>query len=233
MGLSDRMIPTSMTPNWKDIFIEKIVEINEPLVKLEQEERIFSQSFYYANNIEGALPDIWLRQGVVDRLKIAAQFLPESMGFLVLDGWRPYEVQKALRASIGREIYAKEPHLSQNEFEARLNEFVAEPRVSKDSPSPHLTGGSIDLTLCDLEGKPLDMGTEFDSPSTDSWTAAFEQDGKPIEIRERRRILFNAMINAGFTNLPTEWWHFDYGNQLWAHYHKQDAAMYTAANLYH
>ena len=43
MGLSDRMIPTSMTPNWKDIFIEKIVEINEPLVKLEQEERIFSQ----------------------------------------------------------------------------------------------------------------------------------------------------------------------------------------------
>jgi D-alanyl-D-alanine dipeptidase len=28
------------------------------------------------------------------------------------------------------------------------------------------------------------------------------------------------MIKAGFTNLPTEWWHYDYGDKFWAYYNK-------------
>ena len=31
------------------------------------------------------------------------------------------------------------------------------------------------------------------------------------------------MLQAGFTNLPTEWWHFDYGNKFWAFYTGNDA----------
>ena len=40
-------------------------------------------------------------------------------------------------------------------------------------------------------------------------------------IRDNRRILYWAMTKAGFTNLPTECWHFDYGNRNWAFYNQK------------
>lgn len=231
MNLEDRMIPKQTTPNWDGVFTGKIIENEDELVKIESSDRIFCQSFYYENKIDGALPDIWLRKNVAEKLQLMVSTLPKTMGIIILDGWRPYRVQKALRDVVGEVIHEQEPHLTQEEFEARLSEFVAEPRTQKDSPSPHLTGGSVDITLCDLEGNALDMGTAFDSPEEDSWTAAFEAEGKSLEIRNRRRILFNAMADVGFTNLPTEWWHFDYGNQLWAHYSAANHAVYSAISL--
>jgi D-alanyl-D-alanine dipeptidase len=44
-----------------------------------------------------------------------------------------------------------------------------------------------------------------------------------------RRLLHNTMTDAGFVNLPSEWWHFDYGDQLWAWANKKDHAIYGAA----
>ena len=29
-------------------------------------------------------------------------------------------------------------------------------------------------------------------------------------------MLYNVMTAAGFTNLPSEWWHYDYGDNMWA-----------------
>ena len=37
-----------------------------------------------------------------------------------------------------------------------------------------------------------------------------------MEIRLNRRILFNLMIEQGFTNHPLEWWHYNFGNHPWA-----------------
>lgn len=31
---------------------------------------------------------------------------------------------------------------------------------------------------------------------------------------------------AGFTSLPSEWWHYDYGNQQWAWYRVEERAIY-------
>ena len=45
--------------------------------------------------------------------------------------------------------------------------------------------------------------------------------------RERRRILFDAMSSAGFTNNPTKWFHWDYGNLWWAEL-KGEKAFYGA-----
>ena len=36
------------------------------------------------------------------------------------------------------------------------------------------------------------------------------------------------MAAEGFTNLPSEWWHFDLGDPLWAHYGDHPAARYGA-----
>ena len=31
------------------------------------------------------------------------------------------------------------------------------------------------------------------------------------------------MINAGFSNLPSEWWNYEYGSKFWTYFHNTDA----------
>ena len=49
------------------------------------------------------------------------------------------------------------------------------------------------------------------------------------EARANRRMLYWLMIEAGFTNHPDEWWHYSYGDQMWAKLSNKPAAFYGAA----
>lgn len=88
----------------------------------------------------------------------------------------------------------------------------------------HNTGGAVDLTLRKKStGELLDMGSEFDDATPISFTDALEKkanksekSSKRFEARNNRRILYNAMTQAGFANYPYEWWHYDYGTQMWS-----------------
>ncbi len=68
---------------------------------------------------------------------------------------------------------------------------------------------------------PLPMGTVFDNVSPETATCFYEDLGASTvlsaeqgECRENRRMLWNAMTSAGFSNYPDEWWHYDLGNQF-------------------
>ena len=67
------------------------------------------------------------------------------------------------------------------------------------------------------------MGTEFDNFSNKAWTNHYEEYTQNDEIRDNRRLLYWTMINAGFTNLPSEWWHYDYGTKFWAYFNNTNA----------
>lgn len=41
---------------------------------------------------------------------------------------------------------------------------------------------------------------------------------KQIQIAFNRRLLHNIMTKVGFTNLPSEWWHYDYYDRFYAFY---------------
>jgi len=36
------------------------------------------------------------------------------------------------------------------------------------------------------------------------------------EIRKNRDLLVDLLHNVGMVNYPDEWWHFSYGDRLWA-----------------
>ena len=98
------------------------------------------------------------------------------------------------------------------------------PSDDEEIPPLHSTGGSIDLTLVYTDTKKeLDMGVEFDEFSLLTNTNYFEEHNINDNIKYNRRILYNSMIKAGFTNLPSEVWHYDYGNRAWAFYKKTKA----------
>ena len=44
----------------------------------------------------------------------------------------------------------------------------------------------------------------------------------------RRLLLKDIMHQAGFVQHPNEWWHFSFGDQLWAWCTNSDAAFYGA-----
>lgn len=221
-------IPTSTQHSWKNIENISIIESNESLLTIPNTENLKQFPIYFDHNIPHAINVCVARHSVTQRLQQAANLLPDHLGILVLDAWRSRAVQKAIQEEVGNTIKIKYPHLSVSEQQQLLSDFVAPARA--DFISPHLTGGSVDITLFEREtGEWLDMGADFDEPTERSHTHFYE-DQPEHPACQNRRLLYSVMSNVGFTNLPTEWWHFDYGNPLWAYYNQQNHAVYGAAH---
>ena len=43
---------------------------------------------------------------------------------------------------------------------------------------------------------------------------------------KNRMLLKNVLENAGFKNYPQEWWHYSYGDKMWAAYSFKKKAFY-------
>lgn len=86
--------------------------------------------------------------------------------------------------------------------------FLPDPTYIADLSrgSNHSRGTAVDLTLVDAHGRDLDMGTGFDDMTTES-----EQfhDGLPTPVQHNRTLLLGVMLAAGFTYIPSEWWHYE------------------------
>lgn len=178
---------------------------------------IWIEPVYSRAGYEGALPEIWLRAEVARRLVHAAgRLIADGYGLKVLDGWRPLQLQRTLRAEYGAAI-EREFGLTGKALEERLGTFVSP--VGGEDPPPHSTGGAVDLTLCTTDGADVDMGGNFDELSDRSHPNYYEgRDLSPdqVEFRDLRRLLVAAMTEAGFWQFPSEWWHFEYGTAGWA-----------------
>ena len=76
---------------------------------------------------------------------------------------------------------------------------------------------ALDITLLDADGVELDMGTGFDDMTELSHPALEEGFLLAGQLTEQqlanRRLLREAMLQAGFLGIKTEWWHFDCGDR--------------------
>jgi len=126
-----------------------------------------------------------LRESVAQRLvRVQNALRPRGLSLKVWDAYRPASVQKKMWKILPDERYVASPV-----------------RGSK-----HSRGAAVDVTLVDRSGKELDMGTGFDDFSPRAFPNSPEVSS---EARKHRRVLRNAMAREGFTQLSTEWWHFE------------------------
>ena len=191
-------------------------DCGEPLVDITgAHPRIVYDATYHKWGIAHAMTRCYVRQGVYERLLKALALLPDEYGFLIYDTLRPLAVQQALFDEYYGRLAAQHPELSHEELVRRTSEFVARPTKDRLRPSTHQSGGAVDLTLT-FGGEPLDMGTAFDEFAPIAHADYFECIGDNPAVRDNRRILHNVMRAAGFTHYPGEWWHFDYGDRMWA-----------------
>ncbi|WP_370276972.1 M15 family metallopeptidase [Pontibacterium sp.] len=55
-----------------------------------------------------------------------------------------------------------------------------------------------------------------------------DADGLSASAHYHRQLLQDVMGRAGFVNYAEEWWHFSYGDQLWAYVTGNPVAIYGA-----
>jgi len=113
----------------------------------------------------------------------------KALGYrlLIFDAFRPTEAQ-----------YILWDHTPNSNFLA-----------SPTSGSPHSRGVAVDVTLLAKNGKPLDMGTEFDAFKT---KAQHGNHQVSAEAQKNRLILLGLMTQAGWDFYRNEWWHYQLHN---------------------
>ena len=159
-------------------------------------------------------------------LRAQQDFLEDGYSLKVYDCYRP---QRAVDDFVA---WAKDPDddVTRAEFYPRLEKDVLFPQGYILEKSGHTRGSTVDLTLIPegagvspewSVGDPLvdcaapaderfadtsiDMGTGFDCFDPLSATASKRT---TAEQAANRLVLVDAMTEAGFTNLPEEWWHY-------------------------
>jgi zinc D-Ala-D-Ala dipeptidase len=169
-----------------------------------------------------------LRQGVIDRLTQAQdclQTLQPGWRLQIFDAYRPVAVQQFMVDYTFAEVL-RDRGWNANEITpeqrqaalAQVYQFWAIPNPNPLTPPPHSTGGAVDLTLIDAAGKPVDMGSPIDELSPRSYPEHYIglADPQAQTADRHRQLLAYCMAQAGFERHYHEWWHFSYGDQLWA-----------------
>ena len=181
---------------------------------------------------------IWkLREEVVNRLVKVNDYLISKSSFflLIYDSWRPLEVQEFMfkRAFLleceKSDIDASFKNInSYPSILKKVEKFWAYPSQDSNCPPPHSTGGALDVCLSDKDGNLVEMGSmvdQMDETSNPDFYAKMKNKEAMI-WNSRRNLLSEIMTKYGFAQHPNEWWHFSYGDQLWAWKNKKENAIY-------
>ena len=191
----------------------------------------------YHLNVPGSVANLFLRKSVAVMLvEVNASLAPLGVELYLFDAWRPQAVQRYFHDNWFPEwLKQRRPELTGQALTEEVERYWAAPSSGEASPSPHSTGGAVDLTLIFRETRqPLFMGGIFDDLTDEAWTDGFER--KPAvsmsdeEARANRRLLYWTMREAGFANNPTEWWHYSWGDQMWARLMNQPHAHYGSCD---
>ena len=134
--------------------------------------------------------ECYLRLKTVQALvKANKKFIKKGYRIIIFDCYRPLDIQKEMWKIVSNPIY------------------VADPKKG----SIHNRGGAVDISLVDLEGKELDMGTTFDHFGIE---ASHNYENLSDEIKQNRKLLKKVMTNSGFLVFESEWWHYNLASAM-------------------
>ncbi|MGW3917108.1 M15 family metallopeptidase [Streptomyces sp. NPDC005070] len=179
---------------------ESLVDVRRWPLRVDRRKQDDSDAFFY------------LREGVLERLLQAQAQLPTGLGFLLVEGYRPPELQRRYFERYAATLRAERPGWTDEEIRSAASRFVSPPEIA-----PHSAGAAVDLTLVDADGHELDMGTPMNTTPEESGGDCYtDAVGISTQARGHRQILGRVLTAAGLVNYPTEWWHWSFGDRYWA-----------------
>ena len=153
-----------------------------------------------------------MRSSLAERLLAADAALPAGIRLRVVEGHRSPAAQRAIITAYAEQVRAAHPGVAGAELERLTSRFVAPVDVA-----PHVAGAAVDLTLADVCGEELDLGTPIDAtPEQSEGRCWFAAAGIGADARAHRELLRAVLRAQGLVNYPTEWWHWSYGDRYWA-----------------
>ncbi|PZO44987.1 MAG: D-alanyl-D-alanine dipeptidase [Pseudanabaena frigida] len=216
-----------------------IAECGEPLVTIP--DRIFKidpHPYVSLGAPYGDRSPFFVRQGILEKLQKSQAYLQTirpHWQIAIFDAYRPIPVQQfmvdysfaQLVESKGLEVNALSED-QKNSLIAEVMKFWAIPSHDPKTPPPHSTGAAIDVTLFDDQGQEVNLGSPIDEISDRSLPNYFANsiDEQEMEFHCDRQLLNQVMTHSGFARHPNEWWHFSYGDQLWAWISNEKQAIY-------
>ena len=169
--------------------------------------RYYSSNNFTGNKINGyKAPVAYMTKEGAKALSIAANDLRKK-GYRILI-WDSYRPQKAVDNFV--EWINNPNDEGDKSFYPELKKSDLLKGQYIMAKSGHTRGSTVDLTLIKKDGSFVDMGGSFDLFSEIS-----HPDYKKLtrEQKKNRRILHDAMVNAGFNGIDSEWWHYTLKNE--------------------
>ena len=212
-----------------------IVECGELLVQIPLELFAVESPHPYAKlgANYGEYSPYFLRQTVINNLIQAQNYLQHlhpHWYIQIFDAYRPVAVQQFMVdysfAQALKQQGLTEAELSPNQLQEiweSVYEIWAVPSFDEKTPPPHSTGAAVDVTLVNDAGEIVDMGSPIDELSERSHPHYYTNSDHPDapQYHAHRQLLHDVMLKAGFQRNPREWWHFSFGDQMWAWLYNQ------------
>ncbi|MFA6270514.1 MAG: M15 family metallopeptidase [Candidatus Paceibacterota bacterium] len=238
-------------------------KFREPIVDI-ADFGIAGQGYYSRPNattgeaLPGAPSSLHLRKSVAETLAkinstlqspVFTELFGGEVELYVEDALRSVSLQTGLHDELVPALLRKNhPEMSNEEIAKRVKSIIAVPSADPKKPSPHATGGALDVILRYkqatpryVEGSNVPMGHEDGETSARINPDYFEQNEPLTEedkIAQRNRRAYYAImtgaafgVDTGLVNNPTEWWHWGSGDQLSAKVRGDDAAYYSLAEF--
>lgn len=189
---------------WKTIPIDECDEPLVPLGAFGPYREILTSSVYFGEDrsspykydeIGGALLSIFVRKSVAERLITAQSLLPTGKYLVVFDAYRPIEVQSSLYETYLSDQTLVTPDWSEQELSLETQKYVSIPSDDATKPSPHNTGGSVDLAIIAITAEQTEHVTEIEAYLK---TLPYDSDdGYEEEMRKLEILKHGTMLNFG------------------------------------
>ena len=165
-----------------------------------------------------------IRKEVLFKLYRIADRLPEGVNLKIYKTFRSRIKMNESFEEVISQVVAENPGIGRHEAMKLAKYKTDDP---KSSLGGHETGGAVDVALCDNEGNDHNYGTKFHEYNDFTFTYSSHI---TKEQKKNRQKLVKIMKREGFVNFPGEWWHFSYGDRMWAAYKgKRDGGIYGSA----
>ena len=219
-----------------------IIECGEPLVPIPLDllAVVSPHPYQRLGAPYGGRSPYHLRQSVLHSLIQAQHYLQRqypNWRLQIFDAYRPVAVQQFMVDYTFAEVAQQQltlADLSESQRQAiwqQVYQIWAVPSLEVSTPPPHSTGAAIDITLLDSTGQTVNMGSAIDELSARSHPDYFANSSKRAEqqYHHHRQLLCEVMRSVGFQRHPGEWWHFSFGDQMWAWLINQQSGERTVA----
>jgi D-alanyl-D-alanine dipeptidase len=198
----------------------EIIENNESLIELQTTEKLILQPSDISTSF-------LVRKTVAEKLYKMSESLPDRIKLCVIEGYRSLEKQQRAWDRKYNVVKSENPDWSDEEINHEVGLVVARPIGITN----HVCGGAVDVMLVNQNNEPLDFGTKY-APVDESGRKKCPMfaDDLTDEQKQNRKLLRNRMESVGFVWYPGEWWHYCYGDRMWALYTGQKKCFYGPIN---